>query len=62
MSDETVYVCHNAACPLGSRADLGRFTGGLSESGRDTLGLDPDHPTGDGICPNCGDLAVPEEK
>ena len=56
----TVYECQNDRCPLGSRDTPGYFTGGLSERGRDVLGLDPDAPTGDGVCPNCGHPAEGE--
>jgi hypothetical protein len=51
---EAKYQCTNQACPIGSREDLGFFTGGLSEEGRATLGLDPEAEIGEGICPNCG--------
>ena len=51
---EKLYECTNAACPLGSRETPGHFTAGLTEEGRAVLGLAPDAPTGDGICPTCG--------
>ena len=51
---EAKYQCQNSACPLGSREDLGFFTGGLSEAGARALGLAPDAEHGEGICPNCG--------
>ena len=50
-----LYECQNDYCPLGTMGKAGgRFTGGLSEEQRAVLGLDPDNPTGNGICPNCG--------
>lgn len=57
---ETVHECLNDRCPLGSRDTPGYFTGGLSEHGRDVLGLPPDSPTGEGVCPNCGTVAAGE--
>jgi hypothetical protein len=50
-----LYECQNAACTLGIMGEAGgKFTGGLSDEQRKVLGLAEDHPTGDGICPNCG--------
>jgi len=49
-----VYECQNERCPLGTADTKGKFSGGLTPEGAAVLGLDPETPTGDGICPNCG--------
>lgn len=49
------YECTNKSCSLGAMGQAGgKFTDGLSVEIRDVLGLGPDHPTGPGYCPNCG--------
>lgn len=62
-----VYECHNSACPLGSRKDPGRFTGGITA---EALNLKTGEPLehiiaegkfGEGYCPECGEKATPEE-
>lgn len=54
-----VYECRNPACVMGSRKDPGRFTGGISPEQAFALSGEPDAPSGDGYCPNCGDPATP---
>lgn len=49
-----LYECHNEFCSLGTLANPGRFSGGMTPEGAAVLGLNPDNPTGEGICPNCG--------
>lgn len=54
----TEYECQNKACPLGSREDPGRFTGGATEEYLTTvLGITAPKHHGEGVCPNCGEKA-----
>ena len=49
-----LYECANEVCSLGTLQNPGRFSDGLTPEGAAVLGLNPDNPTGEGICPNCG--------
>lgn len=52
---ETIYECRNKRCDLGSRHDPGYFTGGITPEHALNLTGDPEAPSGEGICPNCGE-------
>lgn len=62
-----VYECHNPQCPLGSRKDPGRFTGGITEAQLETIyGTTTEEERtaenvgwGEGHCPNCGQKGTP---
>lgn len=49
-----VYVCENPACSLGVPGLPGRFTGGASPEMALRLTGNPEAPSGEGVCPNCG--------
>lgn len=53
-----LYECHNKACTLGSVANPGQFTGGITEDQVRALTGDPEAPFGEGYCPNCGQKAT----
>jgi hypothetical protein len=55
------YLCTNQACPLGSKADQGRFTGGISKEQAVMLTGDPEAGHGVGVCPNCGQSGKEEK-
>lgn len=61
MEDVVVYECENVACALGSRADHGRFTGGISAEQKNRLTGEPveslveGEDFGEGVCPSCGE-------
>lgn len=56
-----IYECHNEHCPLGSRSDPGRFTGGITARQLEMLTGEPigpevvdPHAPIEGYCPTCG--------
>ena len=48
------YECDNPACTLGTVHNPGRFTSGLTPEQALMLLGDPEAPSGEGYCPNCG--------
>lgn len=59
-----LYRCENPACTLGTVANPGRFTGGITSeqvnvlTGRPVESLKKGEDYGDGFCPNCGQQGV----
>lgn len=59
MSEEALYRCENAACPLGSLQQHGYFTGGITAeqvsvmTGQPVDSLADGKDFGEGFCPNC---------
>jgi hypothetical protein len=57
--DPILYVCKNAACPLGTRGQLGKFTSGLHaetrhlRTGEPLESLKEGEHYGEGFCPEC---------
>jgi hypothetical protein len=67
LAENTVYQCHNKACPLGSLKDPGHFTAGITAAQRNVLYGDPVENMvegvdfGEGICPTCGEKGTPTD-
>lgn len=66
MDSAMIYHCPNkTGCDLGSRGEMGSFTGGMSAEMKERLTGEPKDTLkegedfGEGFCPNCGTKGIP---
>jgi len=70
MAEPQLYVCKNPGCELGTTEQLGRFTGGMTQTAFFLRTAMPEAQQeegvhyGEGLCPNCvkDGKGVPGEK